>query len=149
MRVNHGYESLADVLQRALDQAQDGKGAERHADGKPFDQQPMQQLISLFGTGFAGGQAAKKAQESMRMEHDAAVRELLGGIVYLAGAIVHMERRRGKPAVAANDNAKRPPVVDLTRFGELEEGTLLFIMRCAEASMLSKQADKLQGREHG
>ena len=38
-----GYESLAQVLQEAYDQAARGKGAERHANDLPFDQQPMQQ----------------------------------------------------------------------------------------------------------
>lgn len=31
-----GYESLADVLQRAYDQAAKGKGADRHAGARPF-----------------------------------------------------------------------------------------------------------------
>lgn len=107
-----GYESLAGVLQRALDQAQSGKGAERHADGKSFDQQPMQRLCELYGVGFALGQAGKKMQESQRMTHAAAVRELLGAIVYIAGAVVHMERQQMRPADVvelrfelANDNA--------------------------------------------
>jgi hypothetical protein len=92
-RREHPYGCLEDVLQRAYDQAATGKGAERHADGKPFDQQPMQQLIKLFGVGFALGQAAKKAQESQRMDKDAAVRELLGAINYLAGAVIALESR--------------------------------------------------------
>lgn len=56
----NGYESLRDVLDRAFAQAASGKGHERHAVDKPFDQQPMQELISLYGVGFALGQAAKK-----------------------------------------------------------------------------------------
>ena len=89
--VVHGYEDLHQVLVRALDQAQQGKGKERHADGKPFSEQPMQQLIALYGRGFALGQAGKKMQESQRMEPDAAVRELLGAIVYIAGSIISLE----------------------------------------------------------
>lgn len=92
MKVNNGYQSLAGVLHRALDQAQSGKGAERHADGEPFDHQPMQRLCELYGVGFALGQAAKKSQEAQRMSRDAAVRELLGAINYLAGAVIHLER---------------------------------------------------------
>ena len=76
-------------LQDALDQAQGGKGAERHGNGLPFDAQPMQQLIGLYGEGFALGQAAKKLQEATRMDAEAAERELLGAIVYIAGALVH------------------------------------------------------------
>lgn len=98
-----GYESLALVLQRAFQQASEGKGKERHACAQPFDQQPMQQLCSLYGVGFALGQAAKKSQESQRLPHDRAVAELLGAINYLAGAVIAMEREHQAPA--ANDNA--------------------------------------------
>ena len=86
-----GYECLARVLDRALDQAACGKGKERHAKDLPFDQQPMQQLIGLYGPGFALGQAAKKAQESQRLPRDRAIAELLGAINYLAGAVVYLE----------------------------------------------------------
>lgn len=99
-----GYESLALVLQRAFIQAAHGKGKERHAVDLPFDQQPMQQLCGLYGVGFALGQAGKKAQESQRLPHDAAVRELLGAINYLAGAVIAMERQHQAAPAAANDN---------------------------------------------
>lgn len=88
-----GYESLADVLHRAFQQASAGKGAERHGQGQAFTDQPMQQLIALYGQGFALGQAAKKAQESQRMPTARAVAELLGAIVYLAGAVIALESR--------------------------------------------------------
>lgn len=87
-----GYESLIEVLLRAYDQAAVGKGAARHAQDKPFDEQPMQKLIDLYGPGFALGQAGKKMQEAMRLEHDAAIRELLGAINYIAGAVINMEK---------------------------------------------------------
>lgn len=98
-----GYESLADVLQRAFDQAANGKGKERHANDKPFDQQPMQRLCEAYGVGFALGQASKKAEESQGMTQGAAVRELLGAIVYLAGAVIYLERQVG--VQLANDNS--------------------------------------------
>lgn len=86
------YQSLLDVLMRAYEQASGGKGAERHGKDKPFDEQPMQQLIELYGPGFALGQAAKKAQESMRMdETERQVAELLGAINYVAGVVVYLE----------------------------------------------------------
>ena len=88
-----GYESLAQVFRDAYAQAAVGKGRERHADSKPFDQQPMQDLIRLHGVGFATGQASKKAQESQRMAPDAAVRELRGAMVYLAGAVIALQRK--------------------------------------------------------
>ena len=88
-----GYESLRRTLDDAYEQAAHGKGAERHGNGLPFDRQPMQHLISDHGLGFATGQAAKKASEALGMDHGAARRELLGAIVYLAGAIVWMDRQ--------------------------------------------------------
>lgn len=87
-----GYECLREVLQRAYDQAARGKGAERHAQDQPFDQQPMQKLIELYGVGFALGQAGKKMQESQRLKRDPAIRELLGAINYIAGAVIHLEK---------------------------------------------------------
>lgn len=97
-----GYESLADVLRRAFEQAARGKGAQRHAQSQPFDDQPMQQICRLVGPGFATGQAMKKLQEAQRLTHDAAIREMLGAIVYIAGAIIHQERQHASSA--ANDN---------------------------------------------
>ena len=90
-----GYESLRRVLDAAYEQAARGKGRERHAlDGAGFDNQPMQRLIDAHGLGFATGQACKKAEEADGLRsQDAARRELLGAIVYLAGAIVWMDRQ--------------------------------------------------------
>lgn len=92
-RVVDGYQSLHAVLMCALEQAQSGKGAQRHGSGLAFDNQPMQKLIDLYGVGFALGQAGKKMQESQRMEKDPAIRELLGAIVYIAGAIINIESK--------------------------------------------------------
>lgn len=97
------YDSLAHVLQRAFLQATEGKGAERHAQGLPFERQPMQTLCELYGVGFTLGQAAKKAQESMRLPPGRDVAELLGAINYIAGAIVFIEGHR-----MANDNQPSP-----------------------------------------
>lgn len=106
MKSVKGYESLANVLERDFDQAATGKGAERHADNKPFHQQPMQQIGDRRGVGFILGQADKKSEEAQGMANrgqvDAAVRELLGAIVYLAGAVIWLERH--SHPVAGNDN---------------------------------------------
>lgn len=91
-----GYEQLAAVLEAAYDQAAKGKGAERHANSKPFHEQPMQDLIALYGPGFALGQAAKKMQEAQRMNRDAAERELLGAINYIAGAVIALTADDGR-----------------------------------------------------
>lgn len=98
-----GYESLAAVLARAYAQASAGKGAQRHAQGQPFDRQPMQDLIRLHGVGFATGQASKKAQESQRLPRDRAVAELLGAINYLAGAVIAIEAGDTHHAAEGND----------------------------------------------
>jgi hypothetical protein len=91
-----GYESLADVLRRAYEQAAVGKGKERHANDLPFDRQPMQQIADRRGIGFLLGQADKKSEEAQGMldrgQVDAAIRELLGSIVYIAGAVIWIER---------------------------------------------------------
>ncbi len=89
-----GYESLAGVLQQAYNQAAVGKGAERHAKGQAFDTQVMQVGADQFGVGALLFQAFKKAEESQRLPHDRAVGEVLGAIIYLAGAIIAMERNK-------------------------------------------------------
>lgn len=84
------YQVLRDVLDRAYQQAATGKGAERHANGQSFEQQPMQTLSNLLdsNTGLLF-QAMKKIQESSRMPHyRVRERELLGAINYIAGAII-------------------------------------------------------------
>ena len=87
------YASLENVLHRALQQAASGKGAERHATGLPFEDQPMQTISRLVGThqGLIF-QAIKKAQESTRLPTvERQVSELLGAVNYLAGAIIFLE----------------------------------------------------------
>lgn len=90
-----GYEQLAAVLQAAYDQAAAGKGAERHADGKPFHEQPMQTGSDMLGTdaGLAF-QAIKKIREgSTFVEFDRFERELLGAINYIAGMVIWRRRQ--------------------------------------------------------
>lgn len=87
-----GYEKLADVLQRAYEQAALGKGKDRHASEKPFHEQPMQDLIRLHGVGFATGQASKKSVEGVKLPTvERQVAELLGAIVYLSGTVIAIE----------------------------------------------------------
>ena len=107
MKTEPGYESLAGVLQRALDQAQTGKGAERHANSLPFDKQPMQTIAAQVGVGFLTGQAIKKTQEGQTLPAGRDVAELLGAINYLAGAVIFLE---SQPVPAAdNDNIPDVP----------------------------------------
>jgi hypothetical protein len=83
-----GYDPLFEVLIDALNQAQFGKGKERHATDKPFLQQPILQIRRMVGSGYTIGQAMKKAQESQRLPTEAAINDLRGAINYLAAEIL-------------------------------------------------------------
>ena len=102
MQVEPGYDALAKILQLALDQAQVGKGKERHANGRPFDKQPIMLIGRMVGTGYNVGQAMKKAQEAMRMEPARAQTELLGAINYLASAYLLLEENRSREATCGS-----------------------------------------------
>lgn len=97
MKLVPGYRSLKNILDRAYEQSACGKGRERHANDQPFDKQPIMQITDAVGVGFPLGQAAKKITEAAgmleRKNTDAAVRELLGAIVYLAAAIIKVEKQ--------------------------------------------------------
>jgi len=85
------YSDLFEVLREALDQAQEGKGEARHGNGLSFTEQPALTITRAVGLGFPLGQAMKKIQESQRMDTDAAKRELLGAINYLAAAVLFLD----------------------------------------------------------
>ncbi|MBB3997228.1 hypothetical protein [Aureimonas pseudogalii] len=89
------YAPLCEVLARALEQAAQGKGADRHANGQPFTDQPILTISRMVGPGFAIGQVMKKAQEANTMARRGnsqnAVFELLGAINYLAAAVILIE----------------------------------------------------------
>lgn len=98
-----GYAALADVLNDAYMQAARGKGRDRHSQGKPFLDQPILEIVRMQA-GIDGHtyQVMKKAQEAGRMssrgQHNAAVAELYGVIVYAAAAILRVreiETERG------------------------------------------------------
>ena len=80
------YISLRYVLELAVDQAANGQGKERLANGEPFDLLKICKFSRAVGVGFALGQALKKAEESVRLNKEAALREILGAINYLAAA---------------------------------------------------------------
>ena len=91
-RVYPGYQPLANVLQAALDQAQAGKGSQRHANGKPFLEQPI--ITDGRACGLAGPafQARKKILEALNCpDEDRAVQNLLGAIVYTAAMVILKE----------------------------------------------------------
>ena len=97
-----GYESLQLVLKLAYEQAAQGKGKERHAGGRVFDNQPIMTIPSTMG-GIAGlgglaYQVNKKTTEAVNMavrgQIDAAQREFLGAINYLAAAYLYADQIR-------------------------------------------------------
>lgn len=89
------YEPLKRVLKLAYSQAAAGKGKERHANSKPFSDQPIMEIGRMVGMGYHTGQAIKKAQEShgmvARKQFPQAQAELLGAINYLASAWLLIE----------------------------------------------------------
>lgn len=91
--VKEGYEGLVEVLVQALEQAQSGKGAERHGNGLRFEDQRMLAITRLLNSerGLAY-QACKKVTEGLDLPtHEARVKELLGAINYIAGIIIFLE----------------------------------------------------------
>ena len=96
-RVYPGYQPLANVLQDALDQAQAGNGNQRHANGKPFLEQPI--ITDGRACGLAGPafQARKKILEALNCpDEERAVQDLLGAIVYTAAMVILKEEERQK-----------------------------------------------------
>jgi hypothetical protein len=87
--VEPGYESLASILDEALEHAQNGKGSERHASGEPFDEQPIVVISKLLGSSHGNlFQAIKKLHESQRLPPAMARAERLGAINYIAASIL-------------------------------------------------------------
>ena len=95
-----GYTSLLGVLMEALNQAQHGKGAERHNLGGtiPFERQRMQQISELIGSVHGMTyQACKKITEGVALPTlDRQVAELLGAINYLAGMVLFLRKQAAK-----------------------------------------------------
>lgn len=85
------YADLREILNQALHQSMSGKGKERHANGKPWTDQPINTITDAVGIGFPMGQAIKKITEARGMmdrgNTDAARAEILGAIVYAAAAV--------------------------------------------------------------
>lgn len=97
VKVRKGYSGLLNILVEALNQAQKGKGAERHNLGGdlPFEKQRMQSISELVGSvDGMSYQACKKITEGVNLPTlDRQVAELLGAINYIAGMIVFLRNR--------------------------------------------------------
>ena len=90
--VEPGYESLAKVLQRALNRAQSGKGKKRHAGAAArFEDQPMFTIVRDLNGGprMPLFQAMKKIMESgVIADPVKATDELADAIIYIASSIM-------------------------------------------------------------
>lgn len=95
---NPNYDALMSVLMDAFSQATEGKGAERHAAGMNFEDQDMMKIMNEYGPDFAFGQALKKIREGRRLGTKRLRHELIGAIVYLAGAVVWIDKEATKEA---------------------------------------------------
>ena len=87
------YQSLVGTLQLAFDRASTGKGYERHAEDKPFEEQDIVSELEVFGIAPALFQIRKKAKETIRLKKQSAKNELLDIIVYAAAAHLYLERK--------------------------------------------------------
>lgn len=122
MHIEKGYEVVAEVLQKALDQAQSGKGKERHGHGLPFTEQKI--LAISRGLRTDGGlayQIEKKVQEGREFDNiEQLERELLGAIIYTVAMIVY---HREKFAAASVEKYTH---TDMTDSDNWEDGDTVF-----------------------
>lgn len=128
------YASLAKALRGAFDQA--SKGKERHADGLPFESQPLVTELRVLGSIEAAVyQVRKKAREAARLagqgKRDMAVAELHGAIVYAAAGIVALgilvtetAHTRRKFMEEASDDQKSGP----RWFSQFSPGCMVEVM---------------------
>ena len=88
------------MLMEAFRQASEGKGRERHANGRSFDRQPILEITRMVGAGFPLGQVMKKAQEAQGMakrgEFSRARGECLGIINYAAAVVLWLSEQDEK-----------------------------------------------------
>jgi hypothetical protein len=94
------FHPLELIFERAVEQAADGKGSERHGNGNDFLKQQWVSLAETHGTGFLTGQAQKKLTEAVANRtsdnYDWYERELLGAINYIAMALLKEKFNVGK-----------------------------------------------------
>ena len=120
-RTDRSYETLMSVLMDAYAQASSGKGLHRHSDGQPFEEQDMQRIIEATSIDFALGQAIKKMLEARRGEIRLPTKraELLGAIVYIAGAIVAID----KQISSSKEDKREAAMQELATLGQqIEKG---------------------------
>ena len=88
------YQKLVDALAGAVDQAESGKGKERHADGEDFENQKICVIGRWLKKSPVAGplqQAVKKIVESAGFTPKRAIHELHGAINYAGAAIILLQ----------------------------------------------------------
>lgn len=87
---------LQKVFDDVIAQVANGKGEERHGNGKDFMKQPWYSLAETHGIGFLTGQAGKKLDEAQGMLDERWKREMLGAIAYMTMAVIYNDMDGGK-----------------------------------------------------
>jgi hypothetical protein len=92
LRIEHPLEV---IFRDAVDQARKGKGDARHGLGREFMKQTWLETANVHGPAFLTGQAEKKLRESLALPYAYARSEMLGAMVYIAMAVIKLDRDNG------------------------------------------------------
>jgi len=87
------YNSLEVVMLKAYARASVGKGRERHADERNFENQELCNELRLIGPAGSVFQIRKKAGEVLRLSPEKAMPELLDIIVHAAACYIVLEEK--------------------------------------------------------
>ena len=95
---NDPYKMLLEVFNKAYEQAAKGKGKERHVtvENESFEDQQICEIARRVGVGGPAYQAVKKIYEALSLSKEAAKKEILGAINYLAGMYIIIDEKRNE-----------------------------------------------------
>lgn len=89
------YSSLSEILDLAYLRASEGKGKERHADDKNFEDQDICEELRIFDSiSPALFQIRKKTKETRKLSKEQSINELLDTIVYSAAAVLVLKESK-------------------------------------------------------
>lgn len=88
------YDSLKDTFEQAVIRASKGKGLERHATDKPFEEQAIVTEGEILGILPHIYQIRKKALEILRMDNTRGMLETLDIINYAAAMYIILKKER-------------------------------------------------------